>query len=394
MTNPLPGVPLVESPFFDRFFNEDTDPQTLEIARNLRKDGYAIFQFPDKQFDKRAQRIKKELKPLYDWDAHKANPKGGLRVQDAWKFNADVKSLATNQHILLLLEELYGRKPIPFQTLNFPVGTQQHLHSDSIHFSCIPERFMCGVWIALEDIEDDAGPLQYCPGTHTWPIYTNEHIGRSHKVDDKPSQVVFHEAWQALVEESKVETRTFKAKKGDALIWAANLLHGGSPQLNLDKTRWSQVTHYYFEDCVYYTPLLSETYKGIIHYRDIVNITTGESVCNKSNGHIVDRAFIEQCRTGLNSKLIPAYDFDAEQYILDNPDVAGSKEDPYEHYRLHGFFEKRKARTLTYKKKLIPENMFDKKAYLAANKDVATSGVDAYEHYLSHGIDENRPLCL
>ena len=244
MLNPLPGIPLIESPLFDRFFNEDTETQTFEIATKLRKDGYAVFAFPDKQFDKRANRIKKELKPLYDWDAHKENPKSGLRVQDAWKFSADVKALATNQHVLLLLEELYGRKPVPFQTLNFPVGTQQHLHSDSIHFSCIPERFMCGVWIALEDIDDDAGPLQYCPGTHSWPIYTNEHIGRSHEVGDKPSQVIYHEAWNALVEESKIETHTFKAKKGDALIWTANLLHGGAPQLNLDKTRWSQVTQY------------------------------------------------------------------------------------------------------------------------------------------------------
>ena len=140
--------------------------------------------------------------------------------------------------------------------------------------------------------------------------------------------------------------------------------------------------------------MLSETYRGIIHYRDIVNITTGEKVPNMSNGKVVDRAFIEQCRTGLTSRLIPAYDFDADQYLIDNPDVLESKEDPYEHYRTHGFFEKRKARTITHKKKIIPENMFDGKAYLAANKDVAASGVDPYEHFITHGIEEERPLCL
>lgn len=392
MLNPLPGIPLIESPLFNNFFTEETDPQLLNIAQSIRQDGFVVIPFPDKQFIKKSNRIIKELKPLYDWDAYKADNKISLRVQDAWKFNEDVRSIATNQHILTLLEDLYGRKPIPFQTLNFPVGTQQHYHSDAVHFSSIPERFMCGVWVALEDVEEEAGPLEYYPGSHSWPIYTNEHIGRSHTIGSKVSQGVFHEAWEQLVETTKVEKHTFKAKKGDALIWCANLLHGGAPQLDNLKTRWSQVTHYYFEDCVYYTPMLSETYKGIIHYRDITNVCTGELVPNKSVGQLVDKAFIEQCRVGVGARVIPTYDFDAEQYLIDNPDVAESKEDPYEHYRTHGFFEKRKARTLTYKKKLIPEDLFDKQAYLVANKDVAATGADAYEHYLNHGIDEDRPL--
>ncbi|CAN7431630.1 phytanoyl-CoA dioxygenase family protein [Paraburkholderia hospita] len=36
---------------------------------------------------------------------------------------------------------------------------------------------MCGVWTALEDIDEECGPLIYYPGSHKWPIYTNEHIG-------------------------------------------------------------------------------------------------------------------------------------------------------------------------------------------------------------------------
>ena len=56
-----------------------------------------------------------------------------------------------NTGILSLFSTLYGRRAWPFQTLNFPVGTQQHYHSDSVHFSSVPERFMCGVWVDLED---------------------------------------------------------------------------------------------------------------------------------------------------------------------------------------------------------------------------------------------------
>jgi hypothetical protein len=56
---------------------------------------------------------------------------------------------------------------------------------------------------------------------------------------------------------SRYSARPFFACKGQALIWAANLLHGGSVQHDPARTRWSQVTHYYFRDCIYYTPAFS-----------------------------------------------------------------------------------------------------------------------------------------
>ena len=54
-----------------------------------------------------------------------------------------------------MLFSLYGREPFPFQTLNFPYGSRQHYHSDAVHFNSLPKGFMCGVWVALEDIHED-----------------------------------------------------------------------------------------------------------------------------------------------------------------------------------------------------------------------------------------------
>ena len=41
-------------------------------------------------------------------------------------------------------------------------------------------------------------------------------------------------------------------------MWHANLLHGGAPQRDTSRTRHSQVTHYFFEGCRYWTPMLSD----------------------------------------------------------------------------------------------------------------------------------------
>ena len=57
------------------------------------------------------------------------------RIMDAWRISANVRALALAPKILAILQELYGRRPLPFQTLNFLHGTEQAVHSDAIHFN-------------------------------------------------------------------------------------------------------------------------------------------------------------------------------------------------------------------------------------------------------------------
>src|SRR5262249_31126765 len=150
--------------------------ETMRIARELNERGFTVLRFPDDEFDAKAERIKSNLAPRFDFDSWRENGwkrNAGMRVQDAWSFDKDVYSIAVNAKIIDILSKIYGRKAWPFQSLNFPVGSQQHYHSDSVHFSSIPERFMCGVWVALEDVNEDAGPLEYYPGSHKWPLLYN-----------------------------------------------------------------------------------------------------------------------------------------------------------------------------------------------------------------------------
>jgi hypothetical protein len=55
----------------------------------------------------------------------------------------------------------------------------------------------------------------------------------------------------------------FENVDGEAIIWASNLIHGGSLPVDNNLTRLSQVTHYFFEGAEkYYTPLLSDPKNG------------------------------------------------------------------------------------------------------------------------------------
>lgn len=284
--NLLPGLPPLESPCFSQWVT--TLPDWVQpIARSLHESGYAVLDFPDPRFASWAKQIRQDLTPHFDLQAwrhrRQAGHPGGLRIRDAVDLSDSVRQLAGAPKLLELLEWLYGRTPFPFQTLNFPVGTEQGMHSDTVHFHSWPERFLCGVWVALEDLHEEGGPLLYWPGSHRFPCLTNELVGQPPQ--GATNQDAFTPAWIQLVQQHGLQSKRFVARKGQTLIWVANLLHGGAPHTAIEHTRWSQVTHYYFEGCAYWTPLFSDVISGQIHFREPQNLLTGQSVPNCSLGN-------------------------------------------------------------------------------------------------------------
>lgn len=347
----LPGVPLIESPFFAQDVKALPEGYQL-LAKQINEKGYVVFDFPDPELGSKIEAIKTHLCARLGWSDPASN--ASQRAQDAWTFDDDVRSIACNEKVIDLLSALYGRPAVPFQTLNFPIGTQQSIHSDHFHFNSIPDRFMCGVWVAFEDMDEDNGPLFYYPGTHKWPSFANEHIGVSHKRQPyNISEEKFTRLYEELVARSGAQRELFLARKGQALIWAANLLHGGSPQKDLNRSRWSQVTHYFFEGCGYTTPLLDDTYHGYINFREIIDIRDDSVVPNIVSGEPVTAIEYAQRErlARMEEKMsaspfrkhasIPA-DFDPRGYLSKNRDILAKEFDPYEHYVAYGKNEKRR----------------------------------------------------
>lgn len=283
--------PWFETPFFGALLaSSNLSADDRELVQNYAREGYVIVDIGIDDFSAKADSMISAIAKVYDEAGQQKNSTyngDAKRIQDAWRYNTDVKDFACAPKILRILQMLYQRAPIPFQTLNFPVGTQQPTHSDSIHFNSLPHHFMCGVWLALEDTDRENGPLHYYPGSHKLPIFHMHDFGIT--TADYPNQaesyVLYENAVEKLMLASGLERKELHIKKGQALIWAANLFHGGNAIIDNKRSRHSQVTHYYFENCAYYTPRISDVPDGRIYWRnDITSILTGKPVPCMLNG--------------------------------------------------------------------------------------------------------------
>lgn len=186
----------------------------------------------------------------------------GTRLFNGWMDYPAIREIALAPRVLRMLRQLYGRKPRPFQTLNFPIGTEQRVHSDVIHFASDPPTYMCGVWVALEDIDESNGALVYYPGSHKLKEITMEDVAPG----PGPQHYHLYEDYvEKFIAKSGLKPERAILKKGQALVWASNLFHGGGTHPDKARTRHSQVTHYYFDGCQYYMPL--ESYGGYRHLK-------------------------------------------------------------------------------------------------------------------------------
>ncbi|MFP3595603.1 phytanoyl-CoA dioxygenase family protein [Chryseobacterium sp. SIMBA_029] len=165
-----------------------------------------------------------------------------------------IKRIGADKKLLDFLSVLLDGKAKLFQSINFINGSQQKTHSDSIHMTTYPLGGLLGVWIALEDVDENNGALHYIPKSHKLPYFLNsdyDNEGNAFRIGKK-SYKAYEEFLENKVKELGLKKEIFKAKKGDLLIWHANILHGGEPHLDKNRTRKSLVYHIFDENSVCY----------------------------------------------------------------------------------------------------------------------------------------------
>ena len=86
----------------------------------------------------------------------------------------------------------------------------------------------------------------YLDGSHRLPefLFSGKYKHWNEKRDGEAQQAEWRGHVQRHAERMGLEEKTFLPRKGDVLIWSADLAHGGSPVQDPSLTRKSLVGHY------------------------------------------------------------------------------------------------------------------------------------------------------
>lgn len=231
-------------------FFKNLSEENQKSAAQYDDNGYMIlrnFLSPDT-----AEKINTEIEKLMEDGTLKFRYGGKLMF--AIHHSEIIKNIGSDEDLLEFLSVLLDGKAKLFQSINFINGSQQKTHSDSIHMTTYPLGGLLGVWIALEDVDENNGALHYIPGSHKLPYFLNsdyDNEGNALRIGKK-SYKAYEEFLENKVKEMGLKKEIFRAKKGDLLIWHANILHGGEPHTDKNRTRKSLVYHFFDENSVCY----------------------------------------------------------------------------------------------------------------------------------------------
>lgn len=166
------------------------------------------------------------------------------KINNLYFFDPLVRAAVMDPKLCTVLRVLLDGDPVAFTSLNFRKGSEQGLHLDTFYMPpAFPHR-MVAMWLALEDVDMDNGPLVYVPQSNRIPPYYFDRMRlRVNHSAEEYGACVRH--MDAHMQRSGLAPKAFCPKKGDVLIWHALLYHGGSPILDKASTRNSLVAHYF-----------------------------------------------------------------------------------------------------------------------------------------------------
>lgn len=223
----------------------------MELLENLERDGFVVVSgaVDAALVDELNQRIARFKQRNAKAASRNLDEHGRLyRVVNLHLAVDALTRLLTDNRAIAVCDRFFGEPTSLYTSLYYERGSEQGLHRDTPLFATTPaERYM-GVWVALDDVSDDNGPLMVVPGSHKLPPVDVQALRRE-VFGDGPIDPMAPAGWtayQAVVaaqcETAGLTARPVHVARGDVIIWHPQLFHGGAPHAAA-RTRRSVVMH-------------------------------------------------------------------------------------------------------------------------------------------------------
>lgn len=149
-----------------------------------------------------------------------------------------------------ILHDLIGHPMAVHLNLTGWRSTQRNFHQDAVLNPDSNRDHYAAAWFALDDIDDDAGPFEYVPGSHReFGMLRQDLVLRAlgtttaNPLWPRDSERILTPLYEDAIAERGMEVRRFTPKRGSLLLWHARLLHRGSVPNNPDLERRSLIAH-------------------------------------------------------------------------------------------------------------------------------------------------------
>jgi hypothetical protein len=169
----------------------------------------------------------------------------GHRVVDLYGVSEAARQAIYQPVVAKFLNALFQEPAIAMQSIYFEYGSQQSIHQDTAYVVSQRPLSLAAAWIALEDVSEGTGELIYYPGSHRFQHFLFGGVSKSWS-KGRDGQEIHTAFLKQLHEQAKGKgfvLEHFLPKKGDVLVWHADLAHGGA-RITKDHTRKSLVIHF------------------------------------------------------------------------------------------------------------------------------------------------------
>ena len=185
-----------------------------------------------------AQTIHKVVRPTLNEHGHIVESmQDATRLGLAPRFSGALKKCIYHHSISDGLAVIDGHaKHVSWQDMFFDLSTGTIEHADSWYIDTDPAGSLIGAWMALEDIQIDAGPFFVMPGSH-----------RIKALDQGsyPDHEQFRLATLKQIQEHGFKPLAMPLNKGDVLFWHPSTIHGGFSNKDPRFSRKSLTSHYF-----------------------------------------------------------------------------------------------------------------------------------------------------
>ncbi len=172
----------------------------------------------------------------------------GWRVNDPHSHSAAVRALYLHPEIHRTVGLVLGQRPIAIQSVYFEFGSEQAMHRDPMFVRTSPPSHFVAVWVALDEITEDNGPILAVPGSHRAPWYEFERDTIVLEKTDPATHASRRSGWQQhrieMLDRLGLSIEPQLCAAGEVLVWHGGLIHGGAQVGRPATTRRSLLIHF------------------------------------------------------------------------------------------------------------------------------------------------------